>query len=154
MLLSLVIMLPLLLSLLHLDHGSLLDSGTSDHMSGNKLFFSHLTYKDTLPNVTLENGLHAKCESIGQTSPLPTLTFDSVFYVPGCPFNLLFISKLTHTLPYYITFAKNRVLVQDQNTGRTIGVGHESKGLYYLSTTTTPIACIVVESPLVVPQCL
>lgn len=59
------------------------DFGASDNMSGNKLLFSHLTYMDTLPNVTLANGSQAKCEGIGQTSPLPTLTLDSVLYVPS-----------------------------------------------------------------------
>jgi hypothetical protein len=31
----------------------ILDSGASDHMSGNKLLFSHLTFMDSLANVTL-----------------------------------------------------------------------------------------------------
>jgi hypothetical protein len=130
----------------------ILDSGASDHMSGNKLLFSHLTFMDSLPNVTLANGSQTKCEGIGQVNPLPTLTLDSVLYVPGCPFNLISISKLTHTLPYSVTFVKNSVLVQDQNIGNTIGVGYESCGLYYLSAPTLPIACSAVESPLVVHQ--
>jgi hypothetical protein len=42
--------------------------------------------------------------------------------------------------------------VQDRNTGKTIEVGHESHGLYYLSAPTLPIACSAIESPLVIHQ--
>jgi hypothetical protein len=42
--------------------------------------------------------------------------------------------------------------VQDQSTGKTIGVGHESQGLYYLSAPTTPIACSAVESSHIIHQ--
>lgn len=82
----------------------ILDPGASDHMSGNKLFFPSLTYVDTLPSITLANGSQTKCQGIGQTRPIPTLLLKSVLYVPGCPFNLISIIKLTRTLPYFVTF--------------------------------------------------
>ncbi|PNX57128.1 hypothetical protein L195_g058538, partial [Trifolium pratense] len=40
----------------------------------------------------------------------------------------------------------------DRSTGTTIGVGHESHGLYYLSTPTLPIACSAVKSSHIVHQ--
>lgn len=130
----------------------ILDSGASDHMFGDKLLFTCLTYMDTLPSVTLANGPQTKCQGIGQTKPIRTLSLDSVLYVPSCPFNLISISKLTRTLPYSVMFFNGFVLVQDRSTGTTIGAGHESEGLYYLSAPTTPIACSAIESPHVVHQ--
>ncbi|RVW93087.1 Retrovirus-related Pol polyprotein from transposon TNT 1-94 [Vitis vinifera] len=66
----------------------ILDSGASDHISGNKDLFSSIT----------------------TTSVLPT----------------------------------------DRSTGKTIGIGRESQGLYHLTSPSTPAVCISTDAPLLI----
>ena len=79
----------------------ILDSGASDHVSGNKDLFSSLTTTPTLPTVTLANGSQIVAKGIGLAHPLPSLPLTSVLYTPKCPFNLISISKITRTLNYF-----------------------------------------------------
>ena len=85
----------------------ILDSGASDHISGNKDLFSSLTTTPTLPIVTLANGSQTVAKGIGLAHPLPFLPLTSVLYTPECPFNLISISKLTRTLNCSIIFLIN-----------------------------------------------
>lgn len=84
--------------------------------------------------------------------PLPTLPLDPVLYVLEGPFNLIFVSKLTYTLPCFVTFTGMSVLVLDRSTGKIIGKGHEFRGLYYFLAPAPPIFCYVVQSPDIVYQ--
>ena len=61
-----------------------------------------------------------------------SLSIDNVLYVPGSPFNLLSISRLTRSLDCVISFTKDSVTLQDRSSGRMIGTGCESHGLYQL----------------------
>ena len=72
----------------------ILDSGASDHISGNKDLFSSLTTTPTLPTVTLANGSQTVAKGIGLAHPLPSLPLTSVLYTPECPYNLISISKI------------------------------------------------------------
>ena len=102
----------------------ILDSGASDHLSGNKDLFSSITTTSALPTVTLANGSQTVAKGIGLALPLPSLPLTSVLYTPECPFNLISISKLTRTLNCSITFSDKFVTLQDRSTGKTIGIGH------------------------------
>ena len=82
----------------------ILDSGASDHISGNKDFFSSLITIPTLPTITLANGSQTVAKGIGLTHPLPSLPLTSVLYTPECPFNFISISKITRTLNCSIIF--------------------------------------------------
>ena len=62
----------------------ILDSGASDHISGNKDLFSSLTTTPTLPTVTLANGSQTVAKGIGLAHPLPSLPLTSVLYTPEC----------------------------------------------------------------------
>ncbi|RVW56421.1 Retrovirus-related Pol polyprotein from transposon TNT 1-94 [Vitis vinifera] len=78
----------------------ILDSGASDHLSGNKDLFSSITTTSDLPTVTLANGSQ--------------------------------------------TVAKGR------STGKTIGIGRESQGLYHLTSDSSPAVCISTDAPLLI----
>ncbi|RVW52778.1 Retrovirus-related Pol polyprotein from transposon RE2 [Vitis vinifera] len=105
----------------------ILDSGASDHLSGNKDLFSSITTTSDLPTVTLANGSQTVAKGIGLALPLPSLPLTSVLYTPECPFNLISISKITRTLNCSITFSDKFVTLQDRSTGKTIGIGRESQ---------------------------
>ncbi|RVW71767.1 hypothetical protein CK203_055211 [Vitis vinifera] len=97
----------------------ILDSGASDHISGNKDFFSSITTTSALPTVTLPNGSQTVAKGICLAHPLPSLH-----------------------------------LTSDRSTGKTIGIGRESQGLYHLTSPSTPAVCISTDAPLLIHSCL
>ena len=134
-----------------LTHSSapwILDTGASNHISGNKDLFSFLTFPSPLPTITLANGSQTIAKGIGSVCSLPSLLLTSVLYVPNFPFNLISISKLTHDLHCVLTFSHNSVTMQDRSTGKTIGIRHESQGLFHLSSPLCSTACTSTEAPL------
>ena len=111
--------------LLHSFGPWILDFGASDHLSGNKNIFLSLTITSPLPMITLANGSQTMAKGISSKCPLPSVPLTYVLYVPDCPFNMISISKLTRDLNCLITFSNNSVTLQDQSTGRTIGIERE-----------------------------
>nr|CAN66955.1 hypothetical protein VITISV_020634 [Vitis vinifera] len=128
----------------------ILDSGASDHRSGNKDLFFSITTTSALPTVTLANGSQTMAKGFGLTQPLPSLPLHSVLYAPECSFNLISISKITRTLNCSITFFDKFVTLQDRSTGKTIGIGHESQSLYHLTLPSTPVVCISTDVSLLI----
>ena len=136
--------------LLHSLGPWILDSGASDHLSGNKNLFSSLTITSPLPVITLANGTQTMAKGIGSANPLPSLSLSSVLYVPDSPFNLISVSKLIRDLNCSVTFSNSSVTLQDRSTGRMIGIGHESQGLFHLSSTPSSNICASSDDPLTV----
>ena len=68
-------------------------------------------------------------KGIGLAHPLPYLPLTSVLYTPECSFNPISISKIT--LNCSIIFSDKFVTLKDRSTGKTIGIGRESQGLYH-----------------------
>ena len=91
----------------------IIDYGATDHMCGNKLLFSSLTYFDILPTVTLSDGTKTTVKEIGQITPISYFSLNSVLYVPNSPFNLISVSQLIKTLNYSVIFTPTSVCVQD-----------------------------------------
>ena len=89
-------------------------------------------------------------KGIGLTHPLPSLPLTFVLYTPECPFNLIFISKITHTLNYSNIFSDKFVTSQDWSTGKTIGIRHESQGLHHLTSKSSPAVCVSTDAPLLI----
>ncbi|RVW47659.1 Retrovirus-related Pol polyprotein from transposon TNT 1-94 [Vitis vinifera] len=112
--------------------------------------FSSITTTSDLPIVTLANGSQTVAKGIGLALPLPSLPLTSVLYTPECPFNLISISKITRTLNCSITFSDKFVTLQDRSTGKTIGIGRESQGLYHLTSDSSPAVCISTDAPLLI----
>ena len=136
-----------------LSHSSgpwILNYGASDHLSGNKDIFSSLTITSPLPMITLANGFQTMAKGIGSACPLPSIPLTFVFYVPDFPFNLISISKLTRDLNCLITFYDNSVTLQDQSTGRMIGIGREFQGLFHLSSASSSTACTSMDIPFLI----
>ena len=89
-------------------------------------------------------------KAIGPTCPLPSLPLTFVFYVLDSPFNLISISKLIHDLNCSITFSHSSITLQDRSTERTIDKGHESQGLYHLSSAPSSTVRASTDEPLIV----
>ena len=69
----------------------ILDSGASDHISGNKDLFSSITTTSALPTVTLANGFQTMAKGFGSTHPLPSLPIHFVL-TPLSVFLIIFPS--------------------------------------------------------------
>ena len=134
--------------LTHSSTSWILDIGVSDHIFGNKDLFSSLTFLSPLPTITLANGSQTIAKGIDSACPLPSLPLTSIIYVPDFPFNLISISKLTRDLHCVLTFSHNSITLQDRSTGKTIGIGYESQGLFHLSSPLCSTACTSTEAPL------
>ena len=128
----------------------ILNSSAFDHLFGNKNLFYSLTITSPLPMITLANGTQTMAKGIGSACPLPSLPHFSFLYVPNSPFNLISISKLIHDLNCSITFSHSFVTLQDQRTGRMIGIGHESQGFYHLSSAPSSIVYTSTDESLLV----
>ena len=89
-------------------------------------------------------------KGIGLAHPLPPLPLTSVLYTLECPFNLISISKITRTLNCSIIFSDKFVTLQDRSTGKTIGIGRESQGLYHLTLKSSPAVCVSTDAPLLI----
>ena len=80
----------------------------------------------------MANGYRVPSHGVGTINLSSSLSIDNVLYVPGSPFNLLSISHLTRSLNCVISFTKDSITLQDRSSGRMIGIGCESHGLYQL----------------------
>ena len=121
-----------------------IDSGASDHISGNVSLFSSLSSPKFPHLITLANGDKVASKGVGQISVSASLNLESVLFVPNCPFNLISLSQLTKSLNCSVTFYADLFVIQEHGTGQTTGVGHESRGLYYLETNSS----VLFSSPI------
>lgn len=83
-------------------------------------FFTSNSYSQSLQAITLANGSQTMATSAGQASLLPSLTLNLVLYLPGCPFNLIYISHLSRSLNSSVTFLNNSVVIQDCSKGQKL----------------------------------
>ena len=110
------------------------DSSATDHITGNKYFFSSLSTFGYLPTITMANSSRVSSHGVGTIHLLPSLSIDSVLYVPGSPFNLLSNNRLTCSLDCVISFTKDSICLQDRSSRRVIDTGCKSHGLFHLRT--------------------
>ena len=122
-------------------------SGASNHISSNKSLLTDIIYSQSLPSITLANGIKTKPKGVGKATPLYSVTLDSVLYVPSSPFNLASVSHLTKPLNCSITFFDDSFLMQDRSMGQMIGTRHESQGLYYLTSLNSFTTCSITNPP-------
>ncbi|XP_027338308.1 uncharacterized protein LOC113852270 [Abrus precatorius] len=67
-------------SFVGLSHSSgpwVLDSGATDHITGNKSLFSSLSTSGYLPSVIMENGSQTQSQGVGVVHPLPSLSINN-----------------------------------------------------------------------------
>ena len=123
-----------------------LDFAAIDHIFGNQVLFSSLSTFGYLPAVTVANGSKTQSQGVGTAHPLPSLSVDSILYVPRSPFNLLSISHLTHSLDWVISFTKDSIYLQDWSSRQMSGAVCLSNGLYWLPH--PPCVCSLTIDPL------
>uniref|UniRef100_A0A2N9G0B3 Integrase catalytic domain-containing protein n=1 Tax=Fagus sylvatica TaxID=28930 RepID=A0A2N9G0B3_FAGSY len=125
-----------------------IDSGASDHMTGNSSLLSHTSSPCSPSFVTVANGTKTPVQGKG-TVTTSNLTLSDVLYLPEFPFNLLSVHKLTLALNCSVAFYPSHCEFQDLKTKRMIGGGFVKDGLYYFqpSSTSIPSALHSTNSP-------
>ena len=110
----------------------IIDSGATDHISSSPKLFLHKNKNFSLPPVLLPSGETANIAAKG------SLPLNSIYYlrdvlcVPTFKVDLLSVSRLTRNLNCSVTFFPYWCVLQDLVTRRTIGLGKQRDGLYYL----------------------
>ena len=132
----------------------IIDSGASDHMTGDEKFFS--TYNPCYKNLTVRiaDGSLSKVAGTGSVRVSKNITLDSVLLVPKLNCNLLSISKLTRDLNCVTKFGLNLCEFQVLDSRKTIGNAKMCSGLYLLEVNDPPQGsthhsdCSVSSSPI------
>ncbi|RVW38886.1 Retrovirus-related Pol polyprotein from transposon TNT 1-94 [Vitis vinifera] len=110
----------------------IVDSGASDHMTGDATIFD--TYSSCPNNLTVRivDGSLSKVAGTGSVVLSRDLTLNSVLLVPNLDCNLLSISKLTKEKRCITNFSSTHCEFQDLDSGKTIGNVEKCSGLYIL----------------------
>ena len=112
-----------------------LDSGCSNHMTGDRAMFSSISPKDE-GYVTF--GDNAKCKIVGEgkvgKSPNPTI--ENVLLVNGLKHNLLSISQFCDK-DYKVVFKSNKCVVFDKNEC-ALFIGSRHNNIYVVDVSVSP----------------
>ena len=74
----------------------ILDSGASDHISGNKSSFSSFSFPKIPHHVTVANGSKVVSQGSGQVSLSPSLKLNFVLFIPQCLSFSYFAADIWH----------------------------------------------------------
>ena len=111
----------------------IVDSGATDHMTGNSQFFLSYSPSSGQQKVQMANVNFSTVAGKGTVRLSPALLLKDVLHVPKLTYNLISVCKLTTDLPCGVNFSKTACVFQDLRTGKRIGSARSSNGLYYLS---------------------
>jgi hypothetical protein len=112
----------------------ILDSGATDHMTGNQTVLRNYRFIQNDQYFTVANNEKIKIKGWGMISIFPKYFLQDVFFVENCSVNLLFISKVTKELNCEIIFKENIVIFQDLITKEKTGKGFLENGVYFLDS--------------------
>lgn len=126
-----------------------IDSGASDHMTGNPTIFSNFNKHRSPSHVTIANGSTTPVLGSGTIDLTPSVSLSSVLSLPNFSFNLLSVSKITRALNCCVSFFPDFCVFQDLSTKRIIGRGRETDGLYIFEPQVpSSLTCSSSSSPL------
>lgn len=109
----------------------ILDTGASNHVTGNLSLFTSTT--DIPPRaVGLPNGQRIMASQMGTVRINSKISLQRVLFVPRLTCNLISISQLTNDNNFDLKFANTCCTIQDRSLRTMIGVGELRDGLYIL----------------------
>jgi len=120
-------------------HYWILDSGATDHMTPLPKYFSTYFPCPSNKKISTADGTFITTTGQGNVQISPSITLKNVLHVPNLSTNMIFVQKLTKDLSCNVVFHKNYCILQDKNSGRTIGHAREWNGLYYMEEPNLPI---------------
>ncbi|KAG8497017.1 hypothetical protein CXB51_008247 [Gossypium anomalum] len=108
----------------------ILDSGASDHMTGNSTLFHTYTPCHDKSRIRIADGSYSPVAGVGEVQITENFFLDKVLHVPNLSCNLLSISKLTKDEKLLAEFSAIGCVIQEQKSGRMIGTAKVDDGLY------------------------
>ena len=128
----------------------IIDSGVSDHMTGDITTFDKYRSYNEGATVWIADGSFSIMASIGSVIISKEIRLDSVLFVPKLDYNLLSISKITKDLNCVTKFSQNVCDFQVLNSGKAIGNAKMSAWLYLLrfdaqERQTKKFSCVVLS---------
>ena len=117
----------------------IVDSGASDHITGDKSLFSQFYPSRSHHTVRIANDSHAKVVGKGTIQLSEILTLYSVLFVSSLDCNLLSIRTLNKDLNCETKFLVNSSVFQDLESERMFGNAELCAGLYILKVDKSPI---------------
>ncbi|KAF7835228.1 Retrovirus-related Pol polyprotein from transposon TNT 1-94 [Senna tora] len=108
----------------------IVDSGASDHMTGDSGMFSSWYPYTQNYKVRIADGSLADVTGIGEVSLSDSITLKSVLFVPKLKCNLLSVAKLAHDSNCKAEFAHSSCSFQDVDSGKMIGNARVREDLY------------------------
>ncbi|KAL5840582.1 hypothetical protein ACOSQ4_013190 [Xanthoceras sorbifolium] len=110
----------------------IVDSGASDHMTGDATRFHTFQKYTGNFSVRIADGSLSKVTGVGTVVISPDLCLKSVLLVPSLDCNLLSVSKITKDQNCFAFFSHTQCIFQDLVSGKTIGNARMREGLYIL----------------------
>ncbi|KZV22300.1 hypothetical protein F511_17902 [Dorcoceras hygrometricum] len=131
----------------------IIDSGASDHMTGNLNSFCSYTPCNSDMTVRIADGSLSRIHGIGDINVSRDITLKNVFHVPSLKCNLISVSKLTRDCHCRANFSSGSCLFQDHLSGKKIGSAKLHDGLYYLESSSSNgpqslLSCVPPKSSL------
>ncbi|KAG8489218.1 hypothetical protein CXB51_017212 [Gossypium anomalum] len=108
----------------------ILDSGASDHMTGNSTFFHTYTPCHDKSQIRIADGSYSPVARVGEVQITENFSLDKFLHVRNLSCNLLSISKLTKDEKVLAEFSAIGCVIQEQKSGRMIGTAKVNDGLY------------------------
>ncbi|CAJ2635918.1 unnamed protein product [Trifolium pratense] len=109
----------------------IVDSGASDHMTGDSTLFSSYSPCAGNHKIKIADGSFSAIAGKGSVVLSPSLTLKDVLHVPNLSCSLMSVSKLAQDRNCQTNFFRTHCVFQDLNSGKMIGSAKESGGLYY-----------------------
>ncbi|KAJ9561432.1 hypothetical protein OSB04_006592 [Centaurea solstitialis] len=126
-----------------------IDSGASDHMTGNPTLFSTFDKHMSPSHVTIADGSASSVLGSGTIELTPSVSLSYVLSLPKFSFNLLSVSRITRALNCSVEFFPEFCVFKDLLMKKIIGRGWEVDGLYIFEhQPSRSLACSNSSSPL------
>ena len=120
------------------------DSGATHHMTGFSVHFSTVEPISTCL-VKLPNGDSVPATKAGSVCLSDRLTPHNVMFVLGLQCNLISVFQLVRLGNCHTFFTDELCFVQDWTSGKVIGEGEQSGGLYFFRETVSAAAVSVTD---------